>query len=548
MATAVANVDIRMDVDFDESERKLQAFQGAIDLIGGSVEAVVGGMALFGIETEFIEDLEQGALGAIAFADGIKRMSDGAISLAKNTNIGRNAQLAFNAVANLNPYILAATAVALAAAGAYFLLMGDDAAEAEEEIEDLNTSLEILGSESIREGIEKTTGTIKKLMDKLFPEEAETDLDAAINAVADIQLAIEESTKKQQELEDEVANSSAERVRSTFKTAQYWDEERLASYRVTLDGILADDEDNIAAKESLFAIDAVEQVRAHQELQFNLTMDLENALRVRSQLEIDSRKTTTDVVLLQIDKLEGVEKLRVINQLVRIRDLQKAFLELDKTLKQSTYEVGEATETATEKRITSYYKALNTIREETVTSIGEIGTLFLDDLAASAAFADNLMTIFIKDDEERNKKQFELSKKVAITTALINGALAVTEVLKDPTIPSTFGKILAVAGVAAATGAQVATISRTSYGDGDIGDLDASVGGGGGNGGGNFQGEGVGGFEGFSDIAQSLFDREQALLTPGGNTGGPVKAYVVTGEISSGLEAQNQINNRRRFN
>ena len=49
MATAVANVDIRMDVDFDESERKLQAFQGAIDLIGGSVEAVVGGMALFGI-------------------------------------------------------------------------------------------------------------------------------------------------------------------------------------------------------------------------------------------------------------------------------------------------------------------------------------------------------------------------------------------------------------------------------------------------------------------------------------------------------------------
>lgn len=108
-----AKVDIKVNVDVDKAQANLDAFKGAIDVVGGSVEAVVGGLALLGIENKYIENLEQGALGAIAFADGIGRMSDGVIALSKAQREGAvitkaftTAQRAFNAVAKTNPIML----------------------------------------------------------------------------------------------------------------------------------------------------------------------------------------------------------------------------------------------------------------------------------------------------------------------------------------------------------------------------------------------------------------------------------------------------------
>ncbi len=116
--SAQAEIDIR--VNTEGAQQSLDKFQGAIDTLGGSVEVVFGSLALFGVENEWVKNLEQGAVGAIALADGAKRMTEGIIKFTGATTLAEAAQAAFNAVANANPYVLLATAI-LAAGTALFL-------------------------------------------------------------------------------------------------------------------------------------------------------------------------------------------------------------------------------------------------------------------------------------------------------------------------------------------------------------------------------------------------------------------------------------------
>ena len=51
----------QLEASLEAQERKLAAFQGGIDVIGGSVESLVGGLALLGVENEYIQNLEQGS-------------------------------------------------------------------------------------------------------------------------------------------------------------------------------------------------------------------------------------------------------------------------------------------------------------------------------------------------------------------------------------------------------------------------------------------------------------------------------------------------------
>lgn len=126
---AEAQIDIR--VNTEGAQNSLDKFQGAIDTLGGSVEVVFGSLALFGVENEWIKNLEQGAVGAIALADGAKRMTEGIIKFTGATTLAEAAQAAFNAVAAANPYVLLATAL-IAAAGALFLFKSRAKQAAEE--------------------------------------------------------------------------------------------------------------------------------------------------------------------------------------------------------------------------------------------------------------------------------------------------------------------------------------------------------------------------------------------------------------------------------
>ena len=99
-------------------EKKLDAADGAIKVVAGSVAALTGGLGLLGIENENFEKLTAQATNAIAFGMGIKDLSEGFGKLAKNLNVAGIAQKAynlvqraFNAILNANPIGLTILAI-----------------------------------------------------------------------------------------------------------------------------------------------------------------------------------------------------------------------------------------------------------------------------------------------------------------------------------------------------------------------------------------------------------------------------------------------------
>jgi hypothetical protein len=104
------------EANLENFDRGVKTVKASGDLLAGSIASVVGGLALFGVENEYINNLTQGAAGAVALSSGVAQAGDAIVQLSQNTKIATVAQRAFNIVANLNPYILGVTA--LVAAGA----------------------------------------------------------------------------------------------------------------------------------------------------------------------------------------------------------------------------------------------------------------------------------------------------------------------------------------------------------------------------------------------------------------------------------------------
>ena len=97
-------------------EDKLQAADGAIKTMAGSLQAVVGTLGLLGIESEKFGDFEKKAASAIALGMGIKDMSEGVGKLAMSWNkAGLSAKL-FGTTAK--------TALVATGIGAFVVLLG----------------------------------------------------------------------------------------------------------------------------------------------------------------------------------------------------------------------------------------------------------------------------------------------------------------------------------------------------------------------------------------------------------------------------------------
>jgi len=98
---ATAEVDIRAntkqaEANINKLEGSIKVLDGAVNLVGGTLETVAGGLALTGaLSKEQAERFEGLAVGAIAFADGAKRTLDGVVNLQEGlTKLGKDSQLA----------------------------------------------------------------------------------------------------------------------------------------------------------------------------------------------------------------------------------------------------------------------------------------------------------------------------------------------------------------------------------------------------------------------------------------------------------------------
>ncbi len=103
--------------DISRLENNIKTLDGAVNLVGGSIEVLAGGLALAGAVTEEqAEKFQTAAVGAIALADGSKRALEGFKILATETKLFTTVQRILNTVLAANPLFLIAGVIAAVAA------------------------------------------------------------------------------------------------------------------------------------------------------------------------------------------------------------------------------------------------------------------------------------------------------------------------------------------------------------------------------------------------------------------------------------------------
>lgn len=98
-------------------EDKIRGFQGAIDVVGGSVSGLVGAVGLLGIENEEFEKYTAYAANAIAFSEGIRTAAQGLVDLRATVQAAGGAMKVFNTIVYANPIGLFVAALVALTAG-----------------------------------------------------------------------------------------------------------------------------------------------------------------------------------------------------------------------------------------------------------------------------------------------------------------------------------------------------------------------------------------------------------------------------------------------
>lgn len=174
-----------IESSLQKQEAKIKTLSGAINVLGGSVELVVGSLGLIGLDEKQLETFQKGALSAIAFADGAKRVFEGykeltearkifstitkagtAVEVANTTaqvanttataagatatvaattatNAANVATKSLTATLLLNPYVLIAAAIVAAAGALYYFISASK--EADTQLDSLLDKVESRG-------------------------------------------------------------------------------------------------------------------------------------------------------------------------------------------------------------------------------------------------------------------------------------------------------------------------------------------------------------------------------------------------------------------
>jgi hypothetical protein len=115
------NIDVNANTsnaekNVEKLENNIKTLDGAINVIGGSVEVLAGGLALTGAVTEEqAERFQTAAVGALAFADGTKRVFEGVKTLSEVQKVATTVQKAFGVATKI---ALGPIGLAIAAFGA----------------------------------------------------------------------------------------------------------------------------------------------------------------------------------------------------------------------------------------------------------------------------------------------------------------------------------------------------------------------------------------------------------------------------------------------
>jgi hypothetical protein len=620
---AEARIDIV--VETEDVTRSIEKFQGAIDILGGSVETVVGGLALFGVENKYIENLEQGALGAIAFADGAKRMADGLKDFVGETKLATVAQTIFNAVQNANPIFLIVTALAAATAAVVIFTnaMADSAKEtalANSTAVDLTNSLnsgatsaEELGlsmqdvadiaaqargeAEAQLEVINSQEETLKR--QGLTEEQIE---DLKINQLR----TIVEASKTEAKARKEAIKGDVERTKTYFKItkaivtfltapigvilagidlltaglakAGIIAEENVTNLQqgftegvakllfdpaeVEAEGQAAVAEAEKQAREAQNAIDGIINARdkrrqeASKKAREAEEKAAEKARQEAAKKAEEEQKRLDEIVKGQLDELERrrVEAgEQYAKDLETFKDNEEAKAEAKKFYDKQLADI-DAEKLKREQDAAAAKKAIDDkaaadaqknadeaikIEQERTKAIADAEQDLYDAKVGFANAALSALSEVAGENEQIQNAIFAVEKAVAIGDII-------TKLQAEKAANAAYGAALGPAGAAYTATKNTAANLRAAASIATIvaATISKYKGGGGSAGLGGGASETTPGFILGSSIPGQ---NQQNVNAPNVTTGGPVQAYVLAGDVSDGLEAEQKINSRRKL-
>lgn len=496
--------------NFDKLEERLQTMEGGVKSLAGSLEFLTGAVGLLGLEDDpFFKELEENTLSILALARGAIDAAEGVRLLAQNQRIAAAAQAAFNTIANANPYFLLATAIT-AAAGALLIYSQTSEDEAVPTTEDLNAEVEklIANFDRYNAQSDKRIDAQRRLLEA---QQGELTLAQEIDFINQkISTRREDLIALDEEYNELIKNGVTE------------------TEKERVDAILA-------------------QIRATNESikTFELEIQIAEAEDARRRRERQEAKDDTEDLTVEVNKLgAALEALPVLNidnaiprdkfetTTERFRRLREEIFATKQLIESANTTIGEGSAEIADTFAVSYIKAFDQIVEEP----SKAANLAKRDIKAAIDFANNLNTIFTKDNEKRAERNFKLNKALSLSTAIINTAEAVTTALTDKTQPSTIARILQTVAVAAAGAAQIATIARQKF----------DAGGGGGGGGGNNSNLNIP-----PPALPTGPESQNVTIQPGqlstgastNRTDTPVRAYVLVSDVNSAQQANQQIEN-----
>ena len=507
----------------EKLENNIKTLDGAINIIGGSVEVLAGGLALTGaLSEEQADKFQSAAVGAIAFADGTKRILDGYKILATETKALTVVQRIYNAVMNANPI---------------FIIVGILAA--------VTTGVIALTS-ALRSQREEQERLNQAQADEALLRFQERELRLAqLRGESEVKLAKRAA---------EIAKEKNDQARAAFLAARGTEEEEEAqkAYNKTWD-------DYIVAREKVRQAEkkaAEDEKKAREQAAKDRKKqnEEEEAAAQRAEEEAD-RKAKEEQDRLDAafqaeqNYYDAVNSLLMTEEESRILNTAKMYDDLIEQAAQYGYDTTEleaarqaaiqaVIDDAAQKRQDEADKKRQEDLDKERAFRQQLTDLAVDSALGTLSALSDLNQLFDQSSEEAQKKAFRREKALGISETLVSTYAAAQKAYASQLIPGDPTSVIRAqiaAGVAIAGGlARVAVISQQKFDS-------PSTAGGGGNPGGSIPGSQFG--AGTTTIAGATGTLQSPTLA----SAPPVRAYVVTGDVRDGLEAESILRTRRQF-
>lgn len=495
-------------------EQKATGIVDSFNVLAGSVGAVTGTLVALGVESKALEGVEKRLLGLITVVSSLREVSNGLANAQKTLiplfgKVGNAIKAAFAS----NPIgVITVAVVALGAAIAALILSQDDE----------------------KESLEKLAKAREEYQKQLVAEEEQTLKLLQTRGASAVQLAQEELKIAKRRAEEASAEFARQQAISKFS------EETKKAREANIAAA-----NNLELAEAKLAKTQADAAKAEADARKKNAQERkkDNEERIKEREEYFKAEFEFYIRLLQISK--------------DVRDRQSQALK--DAIAKDIKEIKDANDKAIGVQRATTIQSINDVEAYSKSQLQILGDYinvsseFLEGVVESVAYkttsevagaASQIFGNFAAAQDQSNEKGFEASKKFKIAEVITTSTQAAFEAFAGaqkfnavvPGLGTIIGAAL-VASIIAASKQSIAQIKASKFDSG--GSPTAPSGGGAGStpvsvGGLTQQNVGLGGF----------------LPSPGAPSVGrqePLRAYVVSQDISNGLQANAAIDRRRRI-